>query len=97
MDLTEFLSGFSQEEIKATGVALPEKVAPKVEKTKKAPKEKATPKEKVSKPVVSKPVPFKVIDLTEKTTAQVYRETNPWQEPTKRQQQGQRFTTCLKV
>jgi hypothetical protein len=92
MDLTEFLSGFSQEEIKATGVALPEKVAPKVEKTKKAPKEKATPKEKVSKPV-----PFKVIDLTEKTTAQVFRETNPWQEPTKRQQQGQRFTTCLKV
>ncbi len=91
MDLTEFLSGFSQEEIKATGVALPEKVAPKVEKTKKA------PKEKVSKPVVSKPVPFKVIDLTEKTTAQVFRETNPWQEPTKRQQQGQRFTTCLKV
>ena len=89
MDLTEFLSGFSQEEIKATGVALPEKVAPKVEKTKKAPKEKATPKEK--------PVPFKVIDLTEKTTAQVFRETNPWQEPTKRQQQGQRFTTCLKV
>ena len=88
MDLTE-LSGFSQEEIKATGVALPEKVAPKVEKTKKAPKEKATLKEK--------PVPFKVIDLTEKTTAQVFRETNPWQEPTKRQQQGQRFTTCLKV
>lgn len=93
MDLTEFLSGFSQEEIKATGVALPvalEKVAPKVEKTvektpKKAPK------------AAAKAAPFKVIDLTEKTTAQVFRETNPWQESTKRQQQGQRFTTCLKV
>lgn len=68
--------------------------APKVEKAKaKAPKVEKAPK--AEKP--AKPAPFKVIDLTEKTTAQVFRETNPWQEPTKRQQQGQRFTTCLKV
>ena len=92
IDLTEFLSGFSKDEIKATGVALPEKVG-------ETPKEKkaAAPKKKVPKEKEAKPIPFKVIDLTEKTTAQVFRETNPWQESTKRQQQGQRFTTCLKV
>lgn len=93
MDLSEFLSGFSQEEIKAAGVTLPEKVVEK--KAEKAPKVAKAPKAEKAPKVA--PAPFKVIDLTEKTTAQVFRETNPWQEPTKRQQQGQRFTTCLKV
>ena len=96
MDFTDFLKGFSAQELKDSNITIP---AAEVAKP-KAPKEvTAKPKAKVvkPKPVPEKAAPLKVIDLTEKTTAQVFRETNPWQEPTKRQQQGQRFTTCLKV
>ena len=91
MDFTDFLKGFSAQELKDSNITIP---AAEVAKPKAA-----KPKAKVAKPkpVPEKAAPLKVIDLTEKTTAQVFREANPWQEPTKRQQQGQRFTTCLKV
>jgi hypothetical protein len=91
MDFADFLKGFSAQELKDSNIILPvAQVAKEVV---------AKPKAKVAKPkpVPEKAAPLKVIDLTEKTTAQVFREANPWQEPTKRQQQGQRFTTCLKV
>jgi hypothetical protein len=93
MDFTDFLKGFSAQELKDSNITIPAaEVAKEVA---------AKPKAKVAKPkakaVPEKAAPLKVIDLTEKTTAQVFREANPWQEPTKRQQQGQRFTTCLKV
>jgi hypothetical protein len=93
MDFTDFLKGFSAQELKDSNITLP------VAEAAKAPKEKVAKVKAAAKPkpVPEKAAPLKVIDLTEKTTAQVFREANPWQEPTKRQQQGQRFTTCLKV